>query len=68
MPDGILLGGTGKGNHNPVIHAVEKSDAPIVPKKPSNKGQPAEAVEGRGAAKGNADESPACRTPSRASA
>ena len=54
--------------HNPATDAVEKSDMPIVPKKPPNNGQPAEAVEGRGAVKGNADESPACRTPSRESA
>ena len=41
---------------------------PIVPKKPPNKGQPAEAVEGRGVAKGNAGEAPADRTQSRGSA
>ena len=49
---------------------------PSVPKKPSNKGQAqvfegadsAEVVEGRGAAKGNAEESPAGRTPSRETA
>ena len=35
---------------------------PIVPKKPPNNGQPAEAVEGRGVAKGNAGETPAGRT------
>jgi group II intron reverse transcriptase/maturase len=64
----MLLGGAGKGNRNPAIDADEKSDAPIVPKKPPNKGKPAEVVEGRGAAEGNADESPACRTPSRESA
>ena len=68
VPDGALSGGAEKGNRNPAIHAVEKSDAPIVPKKPPNKGKPAEAVEGRGAAKGNAEESPACRTPGRESA
>lgn len=56
VPDGIMSGGAGKGNHNPAIHADEKSDAPIIPKKPPNKGQSsafagagsAEAVEGRG--------------------
>jgi group II intron reverse transcriptase/maturase len=71
-----VSGGAGKGDRNPAIHAGEKSDASIVPKKPPNKGRPplllgagsAEAVEGRDAAKGNAEESPACRTPSRASA
>lgn len=76
VPDGIMSGGAGKGNHNPAIHADEKSDAPIIPKKPPNKGQSsafagagsAEAVEGRGAAKGNADELHARRTPSRESA
>ena len=68
MPDGTMSGGAGKGNHTPAIHADEKSDASIVPKKPPNKGKPAEAAEGRDAAKGNADESPADRTPSRESA
>ena len=62
---GDLPGGAGKGNRNPAINADEKSDASVVPKKPPNKGQPAEVVEGRGAAKGNADEAPAYRTPSR---
>lgn len=73
MPDRSKSGGAGKGNRNPAIDAVAKSDAPVVPKKRPNKEQPhaiagsgsAEAVEERGAAKGNADESPACRTPSR---
>ena len=76
VPEGSHSGGAGKGNRNPAIDAVEKSDAPVIPKKRPNKGQPrlspgqdsAEAVEGRGAAKGNADELPACRTPSRESA
>lgn len=67
-PDGILSGGAGKGNRNPAIHAVEKSDAPIVPEKPPNKGKPAEAVEGRGAAKGNAFDPPAGRTQRRETA
>lgn len=58
-----------KGNRNLAINAAEKSDAPIVPKKPSNNGYtPAERVEERGAAKGNADLSPAYRTQSRVSA
>lgn len=73
VPDRSKSGGAGKGNRNPAIDAVAKSDAPVVPKKRPNKEQPhaiagsgsAEAVEERGAAKGNADESPACRTPSR---
>ena len=67
-PDGVMSGGAGKGNRNPAIYAAEKSDALVVPKKPSNKGEPAEEVEGRNAAKGNADEPTACRTPSRESA
>jgi len=61
-----LAGVTGKvKDRNPVVHAAEKSDTPIVPEKPPNKGEPAEAVEGRGVAKGNAFESPAGRTQSR---
>ena len=66
VPVGSQAGGAGKGNRNPAIDAVEKSDAPVLPKKRPNKGQPhafagagsAEAVEGRGAAKGNAREPP----------
>ena len=61
-------GGAGKGNRNPAANAAEKSDAPVVPEKPSNKGQPAEMVEERGAAKGNAKQATAHRTQSRASA
>ena len=76
VPDGVLSGGAEKGNHNPAIYAVEKSDAPVVPEKPPNKGQTsflfeectAEEVEGRGAAKGNAEESTAGRTPGRETA
>ncbi len=68
VPDGGLSGGAEKGNRNSAIYAGEKSDASIVPKKPPNKGQPAEAVEGRGAAKGNAGEPPAGRTQSRETA
>ena len=61
-PDGI-----GKVNdRNPIIYADEKSDTPIVPKKLPNKGvSPAEAMEGRSVAKGNANESPAPWTLSR---
>ena len=65
---GIATGRAGKGNHTPAIHADEKSDAPIVPKKPSNKAQAAERAEGRGAAKGNTGETTAGRTPSRETA
>jgi RNA-directed DNA polymerase len=56
--------GAGKvSDRNPAIDADEKSDTPIVPMKLPNKGDdPAEAVEGRGVAKGNADENPASRT------
>ena len=68
VPDGIMSGGAEKGNRNSAIYAGEKSDASIVPKKPPNKGQPAEVVEGRGAAKGNAGEPPAGRTPGRETA
>jgi group II intron reverse transcriptase/maturase len=76
VSDGATSGGAGKGNRNPAIHADEKSDAPIVPKKSSNKGQAsflfeestAEAMEGRGAAKGNVFDSPAGRTQCRETA
>lgn len=62
----MLAGGAGKvEDRNPVVHVAEKSDTPIVPGKQPNKGQPAEAVEGRGVAKGNAFDSPAGRTRSR---
>lgn len=61
------LGGEG-ASRNAAIHAAEKSDAPIVPEKRPNKGKPAEVVEGRGAAKGNAQEAPAGRTQSRETA
>ena len=39
VPDGALSGGAGKGNRNPAIDAVEKSDASVVPEKSPNKGQ-----------------------------
>lgn len=67
VPGASWPGGTGKVNdRNPVIDADEKSDTPVVPKKLPNKGaNPAEAMEGRGVAKGNANESPASRTLSR---
>lgn len=47
VPDGAMSGGAGKGNRNPVIHADEKSEIPIVPKKLPNNGCccPAEAME-----------------------
>ena len=38
-PDAHVSGGTGKAkSRNPVVHAGEKSDAPVVPGKPPNKG------------------------------
>lgn len=71
MPEAPESGGTGKAqSHNPVAYAGEKSDTFVVPKKQSNKGgsqsdDPAETVEGRSVAKGNASEKPAARTPRR---
>ena len=67
VPEPRGTGGTGKAkSRNPVVHADEKSDTPVVPKKPSNNGDdPAEVVEGRGVAKGNVDKNPASRTQSR---
>jgi len=62
-------GGTEKViSRKAVINAAEKSDTPVVPEKPPNKGKPAEVVEERGVAKGNAKEPPARRTQSRESA
>ena len=54
----------------PMMHDQGKSDRPVVPTKPpNNAGRPAaEAVEGRGLAKGNTDEQNAPRTQRRASA
>lgn len=62
-------GGAGKAHRrNPAINAGEKSDTSTVLMKPPNKGvRPAEVVEGRGVAKGNANEIPASRTQSRSS-
>ena len=69
VPGAARSGGAGKVNdHNPVIDAAEKSDTSIVPRKPPNKGEPAEVVEGRGVAEGNAGEAPAGRTQSRETA
>src|ERR1019366_957395 len=42
VPDGGLSGGAEKGNRNSAIYAVEKSDTPIVSKKPTNNDRPAE--------------------------
>ena len=67
VPEPAGSGGTGKAkSRNPVVYVDEKSDTPVVPKKPSNKGEaPAEVVEERGVAKENADKDPASRTQSR---
>lgn len=67
VPEAQESGGTGKAqSRNPVAYAGEKSDTFVVPKNPSNKGDdPAEMVEGRNVAKGNVNENPAPRTPSR---
>jgi RNA-directed DNA polymerase len=49
------------------IDAVEKSDTPVVPEKLPNKGEPAEAMEERGVAKGNMQQTPSYRTQGRES-
>ena len=69
VPEPRGTGGTGKAkSRNPVAHADEKSDTPVVPKKPPNNGDdPAEVVEERGVAKGNVNKNPASRTQSRTS-
>lgn len=69
VPGGKTSGNSGKAkSRTPEPSTAEKSDAFIVPGKPSNKGvQPAEMVEGRIAAKGNAEQVPASRTQSRSS-
>jgi RNA-directed DNA polymerase len=65
------VGGSGKANgRTPDIDAGEKSDACVVPLKDSNNGAaskpvPAEGLEGRRAAKRNAEQPPAPRTQSR---
>ena len=58
--------GRGRQSRHPAIDADEKSDTLVVPKKLPNKGDnPAEVVEGRGVAEGNAGEAPTHRTQSR---
>jgi retron-type reverse transcriptase len=66
-PEAKSSGSTGKAySRKPVRRAVEKSDSLVVPKKLSNNGaNPAEMVEGRSEAKGNAEQTPASRTLSR---
>ncbi len=54
VPEAIKSGGAEKGNRNAAIDAVEKSDASIVPKKSLNERKLEEEMEGRDAAKGNA--------------
>ena len=68
-PGATTPGNSGKAKcPTPEKPTVEKSDAFIVPGKPSNKGDdPAEMVEGRNAAKGNAEQDPAPRTQRRSS-
>lgn len=67
----LAAGGSEKANgREPDIHAGEKSDARIVPMNDPNNGDaskpaPAEGLEGRRAAKRNAEQSPAPRTQSR---
>src|SRR5213593_1393424 len=56
--------------HTPMMDERGQSDRPVVPGKPPNKVEEpaAEAVEGRGRAKGNSGERDALRTPGRAGA
>jgi RNA-directed DNA polymerase len=68
VPGETTPGGPGKAKSRTPGPTAEKSDALVVPGKPSNKGdQPAEMVEGRSAAKGNAEQDPTPRTQSRIS-
>lgn len=69
VPGETTPGSSGKAkSRTPGQPTVEKSDALVLPGKPSNKGdQPAEMVEGRSAAKGNAGQDPTPRTQSRTS-
>jgi hypothetical protein len=66
-PKAQATGRSGKAkSRKPGTASVEKSDAPKVLKKPSNNGTfPEEMVEGRGVAKGNAEQTSASRTQSR---
>lgn len=69
VPGETKPGSPGKAkSRTPGQPTAEKSDALVVPGKPSNRGdEPAEMVEGRSAAKGNAGQDPAPRTQSRTS-
>jgi group II intron reverse transcriptase/maturase len=63
------MGRIGKASgRNPVMNGQRTSDRPVVPTKPPNKAQAAEAAEGRGLAKGNTGQHTASRTQSRTSA
>jgi len=67
MPAASAVGGADKTNgRKPAVYAAEKSDTSVVPVKWPNKGSdPAEVMEERDVAKGNANEPPAFRTQSR---
>jgi group II intron reverse transcriptase/maturase len=69
VPGGTTPGGPEKAkSRTPGQSMAEKSDALVVPEKPSNKGeQPTEMAEGRSAAKGNAGQDPTPRTQGRTS-
>lgn len=62
--------GAGKAtSRTPAVYIDEKSDASVLPEKSPNKGSaPAEVMEGRDAAKGNTEKTPAPRTQSRTGA
>ena len=69
VPEPRGADGTGRAkSRNPVVHAGEKLDTPVVPKKPPNNGDnPAQLVEEGGVAKGNVNKTPTSRTQSRTS-
>ena len=59
----MSAGGAWKvNNRTHAIYAVEKSDTPILLRKPPNKDRSAEEAEKRGVAKGSVEEFTACRT------
>ena len=63
VPGAVCSGGAEKAkSRTAAIYAIEKSDIPIVSKKPPNKDRSAEEVEKRGIAKGSAVGFPVCRT------
>ena len=68
IADGAMSRSEKANSRTPDMHADGKSDGPIVPEKlPNNDGpvSSAEAVEGRGSTKGNAEETAVARTQSR---